>query len=214
VANGTTADLFLVVARDEDGYVAIFAAEADTAGVKAEVLPLLDLTRSYAAVSFRHAGVQRLIVEDPAPLIARIEALALVAVAAEQVGGATQILDDAIEYAKLRVQFGRPIGSFQAIKHRCADLFVQIEGARSAAFFAAAMLQDDDPEAVLAASVAKAWCSEAFTAAAKAAVQIFGGIGFTWEHDCHLYLRRAKTDELLNGTPAEHRHKIAALVGL
>ena len=139
---------------------------------------------------------------------------AVVALAFEQVGGAQQCLDTSVEYAKARIQFGRPIGSFQAIKHKCADMLVAIESARSAAYYAgwAAAVGDDD--LAIAAPLAKSYCSETYSQAAGDNIQIHGGIGFTWEHDAHLFFKRAKTDELLFGAPADHRAALAGVLGL
>jgi alkylation response protein AidB-like acyl-CoA dehydrogenase len=119
-----------------------------------------------------------------------------------------------VEYAKLREQFDRPIGSFQAIKHKCANLLVEIESGRSAAYHASAAVADPGPDTSIAAALAKAYCSQAFTHAAKECIQIHGGIGYTWEHDAHLYLRRAKSSELLFGTPSRLRSRLASLVGI
>jgi alkylation response protein AidB-like acyl-CoA dehydrogenase len=135
--------------------------------------------------------------------------LAVVALAAEQVGGAQHCLESAVAYAKERLQFGRPIGSFQAVKHICADMLVQVESARSAAYsagWAAAEMDDDLP---VAASMAKAYCSDAYTWVAGQNIQVHGGIGFTWEHPAHLYFKRAKSSELLFGDPAHHRELLA-----
>ena len=135
--------------------------------------------------------------------------------AAEQIGGAAACLDLAVEYAKIREQFGRPIGSFQAIKHKCATLLLEVESGRSAAYYAsAAARRAGGPRRRIAAAVAKAYCSQAFTHAAKECIQIHGGIGYTWEHDAHLYLRRAKSSELLFGSPARQRARLADLVGI
>jgi alkylation response protein AidB-like acyl-CoA dehydrogenase len=120
----------------------------------------------------------------------------------------------AVEYAKVRVQFGRPIGSFQAIKHKCADMLVLVESAKSAAYHAAWAVAAGDPEVAIAAPLAKSYCSEAYFHCAAESIQIHGGIGFTWEHDAHLYFKRAKTDELLFGSPAEHRAVLADALGL
>src|SRR3712207_3014981 len=120
----------------------------------------------------------------------------------------------AVQYAKVRVQFGRPIGSFQAIKHKCADMLLEVESARSAAYYAASVAEEGGQELSIAAALAKSYCPEAYTHAAKENIQIHGGIGFTWEHDAHLHLRRAKSSELLFGGPAEHRSRLADLVGI
>jgi alkylation response protein AidB-like acyl-CoA dehydrogenase len=125
------------------------------------------------------------------------------------VGGAQRCLDMSVAYAKLRVQFGRPIGTFQAIKHKCADLLLAVESARSAAYYAAWAAADGSAELPLVASLAKALCSEAYVQVASETIQIHGGIGFTWEHDAHLYFRRARSSEVLLGSPTHHR-EIAA----
>jgi alkylation response protein AidB-like acyl-CoA dehydrogenase len=137
-----------------------------------------------------------------------------VALAAEQTGGAQRCLDLAVGHAKERIQFGRPIGSFQAIKHKCADAMVAVETARSAAWAAACTAAEggDDLESV--ASLAKAWCSEAYFRCAADALQIHGGVGFTWEYDVHLHLKRARAMESFLGTPAWHRERVARRIGL
>ncbi|MDX2382060.1 MAG: acyl-CoA dehydrogenase, partial [Acidimicrobiia bacterium] len=140
--------------------------------------------------------------------------LAAVSLAAEQVGGAQCVLEMAVEYAKVRVQFGRPIGSFQAIKHKCADMLLEVESAKSAAYYGmwcAAEMNDELPST---ASLAKAYCSEAYFHAAAENIQIHGGIGFTWEHPAHLYFKRAKSSELLFGDPTYHREQLAQRIGI
>ena len=145
----------------------------------------------------------------------RALATAAILLSAEQVGGAQRCLDMSVDYAKVRVQFGRPIGSFQAIKHKCADMLLAVESARSAAYYAASALDGASAADVLAAAaLAKAHCSTAYTRVAAENIQIHGGIGFTWEHPAHLYFKRAKTSELLFGDPAWQRERLAALVGI
>ena len=136
------------------------------------------------------------------------------ALAAEQVGGAQHCLDMAVEYAKVRVQFGRPIGSFQAIKHKCADMLVQTESAKSAAYYAAWAASEDNEELPVTAPLAKSFCSEAYFFVAAENIQVHGGIGFTWEHDAHLYFKRAKSSELMFGDPAYHRALLADRLGI
>jgi alkylation response protein AidB-like acyl-CoA dehydrogenase len=136
------------------------------------------------------------------------------ALAAEQVGGAQRVLDLSVEYAKSRIQFGRPIGSFQAIKHKCANLLVEVVSARAAAEYAAWTAATDSPDLPVAASIAQEYCSTAYLHAALDTIQIHGGIGYTWEHPAHLYLKRAKSSELFLGTPLDHRTKLAALLGI
>jgi hypothetical protein len=154
----------------------------------------------------------------PPPPVAAAEIVAqavrggVLALAAEQVGGAQRCLDMAVAYAKVRHQFGRAIGSFQAIKHICADMLLEVESARSAAYYAAWAAADGAADLPLVASLAKAYCSEAYFHVAASNIQVHGGIGFTWEHDAHLYYRRAKSAEVMLGTPASHREVIAGLL--
>jgi alkylation response protein AidB-like acyl-CoA dehydrogenase len=134
--------------------------------------------------------------------------------AAEQVGGAQKVLDMAVEYAKVRVQFGRPIGSFQAIKHKCADMLLEVESAKSAAYYGMWCAAEMNEELASVASLAKAYCSEAYFHSAAENIQIHGGIGFTWEHPAHLYFKRAKSSELLFGDPSYHRELLAQRIGI
>jgi alkylation response protein AidB-like acyl-CoA dehydrogenase len=140
--------------------------------------------------------------------------LTAIALAAEQVGGAQRVLEIAVGYAKIREQFGRPIGSFQAIKHKCANMLLEIEAAKSAAYYAGWAAAEDDAEVPVLASVAKAYCSEAYVHAAAENIQIHGGIGFTWEHPAHLYFKRAKSSELFLGTPDYHRERLLQGIGI
>jgi alkylation response protein AidB-like acyl-CoA dehydrogenase len=140
--------------------------------------------------------------------------VAAAALAAEQVGGAQRVLNNSVEYAKNRVQFGRPIGSFQAIKHKCADMLLDVESAKSAAYYAAWAAQEQNEELAIAASLAKSFCSEAYFHCAAENIQIHGGIGFTWEHHAHLYFKRAKSSELFLGDPAHHRELLAQRLGI
>ncbi len=209
VLDGYTADLVLVAARTEAG-VSLFAVSQGAQGLSVELLTTLDQTRKAARLTF--SGVEaRLIGEDGGAEggLARTSDIATVLLAAEQVGAAARCLDMAVDYAKSRIQFGRPIGSFQAIKHRCADMLVMVEGARSAVVHAAAADADELP---VAASVAKLSASEALLHTALDNMRIHGGIGFTWEHDAHLYVRRAKSAELAFGAPDYHAERLATLV--
>ena len=186
-------------------------------GITATPLPTMDLTRKIAAVEFRDTPAQRLGEPGNAHcVLTRVGDLATIALAAEQAGSAQQILDITVEYARTRTQFGRTIGSFQAVKHRCADMSVDVESARSAAYNGiwTAASDPDDTQLGIAASIAHCYCSEAFTRAAASCIQVHGGIGFTWEHSAHLYYRRAKSAELLFGHPAQHRRRLATLLGL
>jgi len=212
VIDGTTADL-LVVAALADGEPALFTVEGAAEGVRRAPLPNLDPTRPLATVELDGAAAHRL-ADDAADLLPRFADLAVTALAAEQAGGAAAALEMAVDYARVRVQFDRPIGSFQAIKHRCADLLLEVESARNAVHAAASLLAERDPEGSLAAALAAAWAGRAYTRVAKENIQIHGGIGFTWEHDAHFYLKRAKTSEMLLGTTGSHRARLGALAGI
>lgn len=197
VIDGHTADVVLAPAITDAG-VSLFAVRAGPEGLCRTPLAGLDRTRKVARVQFDGAPAELIGTDGGAAnFLARTSDLALVALTAEQVGAAQRCLDMAVDYAKNRIQFGRPIGSFQAVKHRCADMLVQVEGARSAQSHAAAVAGTDDLPT--AASVAKMVCSEAFLQVALDNMRIHGGIGFTWEHDAHLYVRRAKASQLIFG---------------
>ncbi len=209
VLDGATADLVLVVARADEGPT-LFAVDGREPRLSRRLLQTIDMTRKQAALTFE--GVPARLVGTAgtaARIVEQTLQLAVVALAAEQVGGAQRCLDMSVDYAKLRVQFGRPIGSFQAIKHKCADMLFEVESARSAAYYAAWAAADDSAELPLVASLAKAYCSEAYSHVAAENIQVHGGIGFTWEHDAHLYYRRAKSSEVMLGSPTHHR-EIAA----
>lgn len=214
VLDGHAADLVLVAARTGAG-VSLFAVDGDAAGLVRTPLATMDQTRKQARLEF--AGVEaRLIGTDGGAAAGLSKALDLIAVglAAEQVGGAQRCLDASVDYAKNRIQFGRPIGSFQAIKHKCADMLLEVESAKSAAYYAAFAAADDSDELPVVASLAKSYCSEAYFHAAAENIQIHGGIGFTWEHPAHLYFKRAKSSELLFGDPTFHREQLAQRIGL
>jgi alkylation response protein AidB-like acyl-CoA dehydrogenase len=215
VLDGHTADLLLVVARTDAG-IALFAVDGPATGLRRTPLPTLDQTRKQARLDF-DAVSARLVGEAGGawPGVERTLAAAAVLLAAEQLGGASRALELAVDYAKIREQYGRAIGSFQAVKHRLADMLTDVECARSAVQDGLrALAGGDTTELLTAASVAKAFCSEVFTRVAAGAVQVHGGIGFTWEHPVQLYFKRAKGSEVLLGTPAEHRARIAGLLGL
>jgi alkylation response protein AidB-like acyl-CoA dehydrogenase len=207
--DGHIASLILVVAQ-ADGGPSLFAVDASASGLARRKLETLDMTRKVAALEFAGTPAQLIADEGAATaILERTLRLAAIALAVEQVGAAQRCLDMSVEYAKLRVQFGRPIGSFQAIKHKCADMLLEVESARSAAYYAAWAAADSSDELPLLASLAKACCSDAFANVATENIQIHGGIGFTWEHDAHLYYRRAKSTEQFLGSPSEHRDLLA-----
>jgi alkylation response protein AidB-like acyl-CoA dehydrogenase len=214
VLDGHTADLVLVVAEAEAG-LSLFAVEAGAPGLSRRALPTLDETRRLARLEFG-AVPARLIggQGDAAAVLGRTLDVAAVALAAEQLGGAQRALDMAVGYAKTREQFGRAIGSFQAIKHRCADLLLEVECLRSAVRYAAAAVAEDSPEVPALAALTQAYASEVFFHVAAENIQIHGGIGFTWEHDAHLYFKRAKASELFLGDAVYHRERLAQRIGL
>ncbi|HEU5158824.1 MAG TPA: acyl-CoA dehydrogenase family protein [Streptosporangiaceae bacterium] len=209
VLDGTHADVVLVPVRD--GHVdRLYAVPGDASGLGRRARPTLDRTRPLASLVFEGVAAEPY---RPARGVETRD-LAITALAAEQVGGAERCLEMATDYAKARVQFGRPIGSFQAIKHKLADLLVSVESARSAAR-GAAWAADREPDRLpVAAAMAGSYCGEAFLRAAGENIQIHGGIGVTWEHDAHLYLRRATSSAQLFGTPAAHRARLAPVLGL
>jgi alkylation response protein AidB-like acyl-CoA dehydrogenase len=212
VLDGTTASLVLVVAATPAG-PSLFAVVPGAAGMTSQPLKTLDSTRPFGSIEF-DATPARLIGTDGAAagVLQRTLRIAAVALAAEQAGTAERCLEISVEYSKLRIQYGRPIGSFQALKHRFVDLLLEIETAKSAVYFAAAAAAEGDPELPLVASMAKASASEALVHAASELIQFHGGIGFTWEHDAHLYFRRAKTTEQFLGSPQMHREVVAGLL--
>ncbi len=214
VIDGHTANLILVAGRTGKG-VSIFAVDADAAGLTRTALSTMDQTRKQAKLDFADTPAKLVGVDGAgAEVLSSVLDLAAVALAAEQVGGAQKCLDMAVEYAKVRVQFGRPIGSFQAIKHKCADMLLEVESAKSAAYYAGWCASEMNDELPSVASLAKAYCSEAYFHASAENIQIHGGIGFTWEHPAHLYFKRAKSSELLFGDPTYHRELLAQRIGI
>ncbi|MER7564207.1 acyl-CoA dehydrogenase family protein [Streptomyces sp. NPDC097941] len=216
VPDGHLADLLLVAARTTSGISLLAVETADTPGLTRTPLPTLDQTRKQTRVEFTDTPARLLGPEGGAwPALERTLATAAVLLSAEQVGGAAAALDAAVEYAKIREQYGRPIGSFQGIKHKCADMLMEIESARSAAYGGLGALDAGDAtEIAMAAALAQAFCSEAFTKVAADNIQVHGGIGFTWEHPAHLYFKRAKSSEVLLGTPSYHRELLATRLGI
>jgi alkylation response protein AidB-like acyl-CoA dehydrogenase len=214
VIDGHTADLLIVAARTAEG-VSLFTVAGDASGLTREALATMDQTRKQAKVTFDATPATLLGTAGQGwEVLSTVLDLGAVALAAEQVGGAQFVLEMAVQYAKDRVQFGRPIGSFQAIKHKCADMLLEVESAKSAAYYGlwcAAEMNDELPSV---ASLAKSYCSEAYFHAAAENIQIHGGIGFTWEHPAHLYFKRAKSSELLFGDPSYHRELLAQRIGL
>jgi len=214
VLDGNAANLIIVAAKTGAG-TSLFAVQGDAAGLTKTNLSTMDQTRKQAKLDFDNTPAE-LIGTDGAgwSTLETVLDLAAVALAAEQVGGAQKVLEMAVDYAKVRVQFGRPIGSFQAIKHKCADMLLEVESAKSAAYYGMWCASEMNDELPSTASLAKAYCSEAYFHAAAENIQIHGGIGFTWEHPAHLYFKRAKSSELLFGDPTYHREQLAQRIGI
>ncbi|HUZ08658.1 MAG TPA: acyl-CoA dehydrogenase family protein [Acidimicrobiales bacterium] len=214
VIDGHLANLVLVAARTGNG-VSLFGVKGDAPGLTKTSLTTMDQTRKQARLEFSGTPAWLIGTDGGAePGLTKTLDLAAVALAAEQVGGAQHVLDMSVEYAKTRIQFGRPIGSFQAIKHKCADMLLEVESAKSAAYYAAWAAAEDNDELPVVASLAKSYCSEAYFHSAAENIQIHGGIGFTWEHPAHLYFKRAKSSELLLGDPTYHRELLAQRIGI
>ncbi len=219
VLDGHTADLVVVAARaagtsGEDG-ISFYTVAGDAAGLTRTPLATMDQTRKQAKLSFD--GVEaKLLGTAGAGWAALSKTLdqAAVGLCNEMVGGGQFVLDESVQYAKDRVQFGRPIGSFQAIKHKCADMLLEIESAKSAAYYASWAAAEDNDELPVVASLAKAYCSDAYFHAAAENIQIHGGIGFTWEHNADLYFKRAKSSEILLGDATYHRELLAQRIGI
>jgi alkylation response protein AidB-like acyl-CoA dehydrogenase len=219
VIDGHLANLLVVAARAEGSVgtqgIGLYAVEGAAPGLTRTQLPTLDQTRKQAAIDF--AGVPARALGDAGtawPAVEKTLQHALVGLSAEMVGGMQRVLDMAVEYAKVRVQFGRPIGSFQAIKHKCANMLLEVESAKSAAYYALGTAAEDSEELAVMASLAKAYCSDAYFDVSAENIQIHGGIGFTWEHDAHLYFKRAKSSEVLLGDSAHQRERLAELIGI
>ncbi|MFF8596505.1 acyl-CoA dehydrogenase family protein [Streptomyces sp. NPDC015220] len=214
VLDGAGADVLLVAARTDAG-VSLFEVAPDDPRVRGEATVTMDLTRSLARLALEGAEGRLVGAEgDGARVLAHVLDLGCAALAAEQVGAAERCLEVTVAYARERVQFGRPIGSFQAVKHRLADAYVLVESARSAALGAAYAAAAGAPDLPRYAAVAKSACSEALSTVAGEMIQLHGGIGITWEHDAHRYFKRAHGSSQLLGAPALHRRRLAAALGL
>ena len=219
VLDGHVANLIVVVARaagstGEEG-ISFYTVDGDAAGLTRTALATMDQTRKQAKLEFD--GVQATPLGTAGAGWAALSKTldqASVGLCNEMVGGAQYVLDESVQYAKDRVQFGRPIGSFQAIKHKCADMLLETESAKSAAYYAAWAAAEDNDELPVVASLAKAYCSDAYFHSAAENIQIHGGIGFTWEHDAHLYFKRAKSSEILFGDATYHRELLAQRIGI
>jgi len=217
VLDGAVADLLLVIARTDDG-PAVFAVDATAGaagGLAREPLPTMDQTRKQARVTFDGTPARLLgTVAGGQAAIATMLDRSAIALAADALGGTGKVLEMSVEYAKIREQFGRPIGSFQAIKHKCASMLVDLESSRSAVYYALWAVSAGDPDERTVAPLAKAYCVDTYLHAAGENIQIHGGIGFTWEHPAHLYLKRAKSSQVLLGDSDFHRQQLADRIGI
>jgi alkylation response protein AidB-like acyl-CoA dehydrogenase len=198
--------------------ISLFLVPAHTPGLDVKLLPTMDQTRKLCEVTLTDVAVpaDALLGGRDAgwsPLT-RVVERATVALCGEMCGGAQRVLDMTTEYAKIRIAFGKPIGSYQGVKHRAADMLVDVENAKSLTYYAAWTMDENAPEAPLAASMAKAYVSDAYRKVSGAGIQLHGGIGFTWEHDLHLYFKRAKSSEFTFGDATYHREKVAQLIAL
>lgn len=221
VPEAQVADLILVAARtetsDSDG-VTLFAVEVPKHGVEITTLETMDQTRKLCEVKLDQVrvGAEDVVGEVGRGwrVLDRVLDRGRVALCAEMCGGAEKVLEMSVEYAKVRVQFDRPIGSFQAIQHKCADMLLQVESAKSATYYAAWAVANDVEEAPLASAMAKAYTSDAYRIVAGEGIQVHGGIGFTWEHDMHIYFKRAKGSELTFGDSTLNRELVARHIDL
>lgn len=201
-----SADVVVAVRADADGGEEVVLV--DQRGSRPRSEPAMDLTRELGWLDFDAVAPATVIGDTTAAT--RLRDVGAVAYAAELLGIAQAMLDETVAYAKDRVQFGKPIGSFQAVKHRCADMLVDVEGMRSSLYWAAWCVSVHDVDASVAASTAKSWCSDAAERVMSSALQVHGGIGFTWESDVHLYLKRAHLDRIEMGSATWHRRRLAA----
>jgi alkylation response protein AidB-like acyl-CoA dehydrogenase len=204
VPDAAVADCIVVVAHD-----GVFVVDAKAAGVSIAPMPAMDLTRKLSSVKFDNTPAEKL---GGAGSLARALDVATAALAAELVGGMQRTLDITVEFAKTRKQFGKAIGGFQAVQHQCADMYLETESSRSAAYYAAWALEENAPDATVAVSIAKMYAGDAGRTVGNRGIQIHGGMGFTWENELHLYYRRAKASETALGDASFHRERIARLV--
>lgn len=220
VPNGHSVDLIIAAAKNKEGHLALFLLEASTPGLERSYLASMDQTKKLASLSLNQVSVSQemLLCENADKHFENILALANISVAAEQLGGLQKVLDLSVEYTKERIQFNRPIASFQAVKHKAADMMLKAECAKSAVYYAACIAQDFFEGGELtgelkeAASIAKSYCSDAYFFNAGSAIQLHGGVGFTWEYDVHLYFKRAKSSEQYLGNGAQHREQLAKIL--
>ena len=222
VPDAHLADVLVVAARSRDGStmeegISLFLVPKETPGVAVRLLPSVDETRKLCEVKFDNVAlpVTALLGElhNGWPVLSGVIDRAAVALSAEICGAAQRVLDMTVDYAKLRTAFGKPIGSYQGVKHKCADMLIEIENAKSLTYYAAWAVDEAEPDAAMAVSMAKAAASDAGRKVCAAGIQLHGGIGMTWEHDLQLYLKRAKASEIAFGDATWHRERVARLMG-
>jgi len=221
VPDAGSADVLVVVARtggEGESGLGLFLVPRETAGVEVVAMSAMDLLRPLYEVSFRGAKLPADALlggdRDAWPRLARLLDRGRVMIAAEMLGGAEKCLENSVAYAKERVQFGKPIGVNQAIKHKCADMLFEVESAKSITYYAAWASREDNDEAPITAAMAKAYVSDAYRHTSAENIQIHAGVGFTWEYDCHLYLKRAKSDEAWLGDATFQRERVAQMLAL
>ncbi|HET9839032.1 MAG TPA: acyl-CoA dehydrogenase family protein [Candidatus Angelobacter sp.] len=204
VTDAAAANFIAVAARN-----GVFVVEANAPGMRMEPMKGMDLTRKIYSIEFKNTPAERLAGSGD---LGRALDIAAAALAAEMTGGMQRVLEATVAYAKTRKQFGKPIGIFQAVQHLCADMYLETESSRSAAYYASWALQENAPDAAKAVSIAKMYASDASRTVGNRGIQVHGGMGFTWENDLHLYYRRAKASETMLGDATFHRERIAKLV--
>lgn len=212
VVDGHTADVLIVAARGENAPgtqgLSLFRVTADAPGLTRTLLTTVDPTRKLAKLDFDEVPAQRISDSDVGAALERTMAQTHIALANEMMGGAARLRESAVDYLNLRVQFGRQVSSFQAIKHKCADMLLEVELAKSAAYTAAESAADESADMLALASLAKAAAADAYMQTAATTIQLHGGIGFTWDNDTHLWFKRAKSSEVLFGDATYHRERL------
>ena len=212
VVDADTATHFIVTARDRAGTLGLYVVERDQAGVVVESVPWMDITRRVSTVTFSNAKAERLSTRDFDADWNWITDRVLLALSSENTGGADAIMRQTVAYANQRIQFGKPIASYQAIKHKCADMLTKVESAKALTYYCAWALSEGVAEGPLSASMAKSFTSDAYRFCTSEAIQIHGAIGFTWEMTVHLYFKRARANAVMFGNPAAHRDRVIQLV--
>lgn len=218
VIDGHTSQFIIVAAKNDKNEIGLFIIDANSEGLTRQWLPTMDQTRKQANLILNNVKTDIILAENAENKLNKILHLSTICLAAEQLGGAQQVLDMAVSYTKERIQFNRPIASFQSIKHKAADMMTRCEAARSGVYYAACVAQDANINGPLsnklaeASSIVKASCSEAFFKNAGEGIQLYGGVGFTWEYDIHMYFKRAKATEHFLGDASYHQELLAKIL--